>query len=90
MSTLTSIPPKGVIELLANHLRLASDDTRYRVQLAADHVQIDVEPALTQGAGGSGEERRTEMLAWLDSIAVHGVGLSDHAVSRESIYSPDE
>ncbi len=78
---------------LLEHFPL-KDHQAYSIPIKKNQAVIDVIPdttvALEQiSSAETPEARSREMLEWIKSIATP-VGLSDYAVSRESIYSPDE
>jgi hypothetical protein len=92
MSTQTFQSSASLVNALLEHFRPAGKQT-YQMQYDQSRVVIEVvpEPTAPQDSPGaeSADARRQEMLDWIKSIA-KPVGLSDYAVSRESIYSPDE
>ena len=91
MSTITATTPKGLVDAILAHLP-SSQAHNYSVQFDSDRIVIDLIPEQKSAASDSDsvEQRRMEMKQWLADMAVPGVGLSDYAVSREAIYSPDE
>jgi 2-phospho-L-lactate transferase/gluconeogenesis factor (CofD/UPF0052 family) len=91
MSTITTTS-KSLFNVLRPLLPMSEDAAMYQVRAEDGKVEIQVieqpESSRPQSVE-SVEERRKRILNKLHRRTVRGVGLSDYAVSRESMYSED-
>lgn len=91
MSTITADTTQNLLNVLATHLPSAAEHPRYRVQINDAHIVIDVEKHSLSGKGyeQSAVQRAEALRLRLQKLAVPGVNLPDHALSREAFYSED-
>lgn len=93
MSTITASTPLKLLEAILAQLPSEDASADVVVKSGGREVEIGFTPAPRQAKPfelKTFEERREFMIERLKRRAVHGVGLSDWAVSREAIYSPDD
>lgn len=84
--------PVGVFNALLEHIPLKEHEA-YSLRIQKNQAVIEVVPEAsveleTIREDSTPESRRQEMLDWIKRIATPA-GLSDHDVSRESMYSLD-
>ena len=92
MSTITATTSDGLVETILANLPDRSAPISYRVRVDNGKIEIDFVPAkqaMKNSDLDTPDQRREFMRERLRKRAVHGVGLSDWAVSREAFYSED-